>query len=84
MKPTDQDVDEIYDLTDRLMYKGRWNVLDKILEYITEYAWRYDVLLLVTWATATLAGKEKLEKRKEFLNTCRQLHTNEEIWKGLD
>jgi hypothetical protein len=84
MKSTDQQLDEIYDLSDELMRKDCWFVLDTIIEYLTEHAWRYDVTILVGWSTATLAGKHKLEKRKEFLDKCKKLYPDKDLWKGLN
>lgn len=84
MKVTDQQLDEIYDLADELMRKDRWCVLDTIIEYITEIAWRCDLDILLAWATSTLAGKHKLEKRKDFLNKCKELYPDENLWNGLE
>jgi len=84
LKPTDQDIDEIFDLADKWMRIECWFVLDEILEHITEYICKYDINWLVTWATATLAGKHKLEKRKEFLDKCKELYPDNDLWKGLD
>lgn len=84
MKPTDQQLDEIYDLADKLMYKENWHGLNIILEYITIHSHHYNSYSLVAWATATLAGKHKLEKRKEFLDKCKELYPDNDLWKGLD
>lgn len=83
VRTIDQELDQIYNLADDLMCRDKWYVLDTILEYITYNVWRYDTNILVGWATATFAGKNKLEKRKEFLDKCKELHSDEGLWNGL-
>lgn len=84
VRTIDQELDQIYDLVDDLMYRDKWYVLDTILEYITSNAWRYDIDILVGWATVTFAGKNKLEKRKGFLDKCKKIYPDDNLWKGLD
>lgn len=81
---TDKQLDELYDIIDKLMTEGDWWLLNHLF-----YSWgspestaTLDIRLGI--ATATLAGKSKLPNRKMFLDKCKKLYPDPELWKGLD
>lgn len=81
---TDKELDELYDTADLLMKKGRWSLIDDLLEYYAGAAWRMDVDMLLGWATVTLPAKSKLSKRVQFIDSCIKFHNEPDLWKGLD
>ena len=81
---TDKELDELYDTADLLMRNGRWSLIDDLLEYYANAAWRMDVDLLLGWATNTLACKSKLKNRARFMEACMNFHKDPELWKGLE
>ena len=81
---TDKELDELYDTADLLMKKGRWSLIDDLLEYYAGAAWRMDVDMLLGWATVTLPAKSKLSKRVQFIDSCIKCHNEPDLWKGLD
>lgn len=83
-KVTDADLDELYEAIDVLMKIGAWKFLDSLLVNWELSAWRTPVDLLVGYATATMPAKSKLPSRKAFMARCMQLHTDPELWKGLE
>lgn len=80
----DSQLDEIYCAVDSLMRNGCWEYLGTNLIDITHKAWRIDVDILICYATATFPAKSKLPARKQFMEKCRSLHPDEELWEGLD
>ena len=83
----DKEIDDIYDTADILMKKGRWSLLDNLLEFYAMTAWRMPLDLLLTWATVTLPAKSKLKNRGQFIEACLKFHSdpNEpDLWKGLE
>lgn len=84
IRNVDEELDKIYDFSDNLMKRERWIVIETIFEYIMDNIKNYQTEILVGWATATLAGKHRIINRQEFLDKCKELHPDEELWKGLD
>lgn len=80
---TDKELDELYEIADLLMKKGRWSLIDDLLEYYANTAWRMDLDMLLGWATATNVCRSKLKNRKRFLEACMNFHHDPELWKGL-
>lgn len=81
---TDNDLDEVYAAIDALMKIGAWKFLDALLVNWELSAWRTPLDLLLGYATATLPAKSKLPSRKAFMDKCKQLHSDPELWKGLE
>lgn len=81
---TDKELDELYETADLLMKKGRWSLIDDLLEYYANAAWRMDLDLLLGWATVTLPAKSKLSKRAQFIESCIKFHNEPNLWKGLE
>ena len=80
-----KELDDLYDTADLLMKKGRWSLIDDLLEYYANSAWRQDVDMLLGWATVTLPAKSKLSKRPQFIASCVKFHHEEpDLWKGLE
>ena len=84
---TTKEIDDIYETTGLLIKKGRWSLLDNLIEFYADTAWRMPLDMLVTWATATLLVKSKLKSRKRFIDNCIKFHWNAKepsLWKGLE
>lgn len=81
---TDKELDELYDTADLLMKRGRWSLIDDILEYYANTAWRQDIDLLLGWATNTYACKSKLKNRGRFMEACMNFHKEPKLWDGLE
>ena len=84
---TDKEIDDIYETADLLIKKGRWSLLDNLLEFYAMTAWRMPLDMLITWATVTLPVKSKLKNRKWFINECLKFHSDADdpqLWKGLE
>lgn len=81
---TDAELDLIYDTADLLMRKGNWRLIDDILEFYANSAWRQDLDLLLGWATVTHAGRKNLKNRRRFIDECMKFHKKgPDLWKGL-
>ena len=80
---TDKELDELYDTADLLMKKGRWSLIDDLLEYYANAAWRMDIDMLMGWATVTNVCRSKLKNRKRFMEACMNFHKEEGLWDGL-
>lgn len=61
MLDTDEKIDRIYDKIDRLLYEGKFDVVDKILGNVTTKYLNSD--FLITFLTVTLPAKSKLLNR---------------------
>lgn len=83
-KTTDYELDVIYNAFDALMNAKCWDFIDEYLHNLCMRGWRTDLDYLVAYATATLPAKSKLPHRKMFMDTCKHLHPNLELWKGLE
>jgi hypothetical protein len=84
---TDAEIDEIYDTTELLIKKGRWSLLEDLLEFYADAAWRMPVDMLFAWATTTLPVKSKLKNRGRFIEACLKFHSDPkkpDLWKGLE
>jgi hypothetical protein len=77
-------LDEIYDAMDALMKAKCWTFIDNYLHDLCMKAWRTELDYLLVYATATLLAKSKLPHRKLFMDTCKHLHPDVEVWKGLE
>ena len=83
---TDAELDDIYDTADLLMKAGKWSIIDDLLQYYGNAAWRMDIDLLMSWATVTNVCRNKLQKRKYFMIRCMEFHSDPkspDLWKGL-
>lgn len=80
---TNAELDMLYDTADLLMKKGNWGLIDDILEYYANSAWRQDINLLLGWATVTHCARNKLKNRPRFMEACQNFHKDPELWKGL-
>lgn len=83
-KVTDADLDELHEAIDALLRVGAFKFLDSLLVNWELTAWRTPVDLLVGYAVATYPAKSKLPSRKAFMDRCKQLHAEPELWKGLE
>lgn len=84
---TDKEIDDIYAAADLLMKKGRWSLLDELMEFYADTAWRMPLDILITWATVTLPVKSKLKNRQWFIEECLKYHSDPDdpqLWKGLE
>lgn len=81
---TDKEIDDIYDLFDFLMKKGKWELLDGMLSEILQRVWRTEIDMLLTYLTATLPAKSKLPSRTKLVNECKRWFPDNELWKGLE
>ncbi len=84
---TDAEIDDIYEVADLLMTRGRWFLLDDLLEFYADASWRMPLDMLITWATVTLPVKSKLKNRKRFIEECLKFHSDPDdpqLWKGLE
>lgn len=80
---SDKDIDEIYDALDVLMTAKCWGFLNSLFIGLTPSAWRTDLDILLAYATASLPAKSKINSRKMFMEQCKKLHPDPELWKGL-
>ena len=79
------ELDELYDTANLLIKKERWSLIDDLMEYYSNAAWRMNVNDLLGWATVTLPVKSKLSKRARFIESCIKFHNDEpNLWKGLE
>lgn len=78
------ELDKIHDAIDVLMKNGCWDFLNDYLLDLRMKAWRTDINLLVGYATVTLPSKSKLPNRKLFVDTCKKLYPDPELWEGLE
>ena len=83
-KTTDADLDDIYDTIDLLMRNGKWNLLNELFQIWEQQAWRTDLDRLLGYATASFPAKSKIPSRRAFIEKCKVLHPEAELWKGLD
>jgi|APCry1669193128_1035447.scaffolds.fasta_scaffold22432_2 hypothetical protein len=83
-KVTDKQIDEIHTAIDVLMKCGCWNVLNEMFTGLDLKVWRTDIDILLSYATASLSGKKNIPARESFINTCKRIHPDIELWKGLD
>ena len=82
---TDKELDEIYDAGCLLVERERWTLIDDLLDYYANAAWRMDVDLLLAWAIITNHGcRPKLKNRGRFISECIKFHSEVGLWKGLE
>ena len=84
---TNAEIDDMYEFGDLLMQSGRWSVLDDLLEFYADAAWRMPLDMLITWATITLPAKSKLKNRGRFIEACLKFHSDPNqpsLWQGLE
>jgi len=81
---SDKELDDLYRLVDDLMLEGDWWLLNNLFVSwcAPDSTATLDARLGI--ATATLPGKSKLPNRREFMDMCKRLHPDPELWKGLD
>ena len=77
-------IDFIYDEADRLMHQNAWNYLSLRLTLIADMSSGYSLDELLAWATATLPAKSKIENRAMFIEKCKELYPDPELWRGLE
>jgi len=83
-KTTDVELDDIYDTIDLLMRNGKWSLLNELFQIWEQQAWRTDLDRLLGYATVSLPAKSKIHSRKSFIEKCKALYPEAELWKGLD
>ena len=81
---SDKELDEIYNAFDALMWSGCWNFLDDFIKDLVMRSWRIELDKLLAYATASFPAKSKLPHREVFINNCKLLHPEKDLWKGLD
>lgn len=81
---TDSQLDSIWNLIDDLMTVGDWWLLNNMFFVWTNPDCIIDLDIKLGIVTATLAGKSHLPNRKAFVDRCKELHPDPELWKGLD
>lgn len=82
---SDQELYKIYVFLDILMYSECWRILNIIFRELTiliDKSWNIHILL--SYATASLAGGSKIPNRKAFLDKCKEIYPKESLWVGLD
>jgi hypothetical protein len=77
-------IDIIYNEVDRFMHQNDWNHLSHKLIVIADMASDYSLDELLAWATATLPAKSKIRNRSMFIEKCKQLYPEPELWRGLE
>jgi hypothetical protein len=83
-KDTDITIDAIYTFVDESMRHDKWMTLNSLYSYLTHRVKEMPVDVLVSYATASFPGKSKLPSRAKFMNKCKEVHPDEELWKGLE
>ena len=83
-KITQAELDDVYDTINILMKNSKWGLLTSLFECWEMMAWRTDLDILLGYATASLPGKSNIRSRAKFIETCKRLHPDPELWKGLD
>ena len=81
---TDKELDDIYDTGCLLVERERWSLIDDLLEYYANAAWRMDVDLLLAWAIITNWYRPKFKNRGRFISECIKFHSEVGLWKGLE
>lgn len=83
-KTTDKELNDLYDTIDLLMKNGKWELLNLLFQIWEQRAWRTDLDMLLGCATASFPGKSKIKSRTAFIEKCKSLYPDSELWKGLD
>lgn len=73
---TNSELNEVYDTINILIKAGKWSILDDLLLYYGNAAWRMDVRLLMIWTTSTFSYRSKLNNREYFITQCSKFHLN--------
>ena len=81
---TDKELDELYDTGCLLVARERWSLIDDLLEYYANAAWRIDIDMLLAWAIITNWCRPKLKNRERFIESCIKFHSEVGLWKGLE
>jgi hypothetical protein len=81
---TAKELDDIYDTGCLLVERERWSLIDDLLEFYTNAAWRIDVDLLLAWAIITHWCRSNLKNRERFISECIKFHSEVSLWKGLE
>lgn len=81
---SDKEIDDLYDSIELLMVNNKWLLLNDLMLIWSQRAWRMNINILLSIATATLSCKSKLSSRKNFIETCKLHHPDDKLWKGLD
>jgi hypothetical protein len=81
---TAKELDDIYDTGCLLVERERWSLIDDLLEFYTNAAWRIDVDLLLAWAIITHWCRPNLKNRERFISECIKFHSEVSLWKGLE
>ncbi len=81
---TQSDIDRICETIDLLMSKDRWGLLNELFDMWNHQVWKTDIDRLLSLATASLPGKSKIPNRKRFMEKCKELYPDENLWIGLD
>ena len=80
---TDYEIDTIYDYVDFLMKRGRFELLDRILQSVIDPKER-DADEILTYLTATLPVKSKLNNRVYLINNLREMNLEPGLLDGLE
>ena len=80
---TDKELDDIYDTGCLLVERERWTLIDDLLDYYANAAWRMDIDLLLALAIITNHCRPKFKNRGRFIEQCIKFHSEVGLWKGL-
>lgn len=80
---TNKKLDKLYDAAEFLIKNEQWSIIDDLLEFYANSAWRQDIDLLIAWATLTLCARKKFKNRSYFIKSCKKFYNDPKLWKGL-
>ena len=83
-KTIQAEIDSVYNSMEALFKAKCYSFVDGILSMIIPQLWRTDLDIILAYATVTLPAKSKLPSRKRFMEVCKYLRPDVELWKGLD
>lgn len=79
-----ESLDTIYNLIEELIQDQDWWLLNGLcITWSSEHS-TADLDVRLGIATATLPVKNKLQDRKLFIDACKRLYPDVELWKGLE
>jgi hypothetical protein len=82
-KVKDVDIDNILLYVDSCMKRGEWDVLSDIFYNLIPQAEIMPVDIILTYVVGTLPGASKIRYRRAFIDKCKKLHPDVELWKNL-
>lgn len=80
------EINEVYDAASLLIENERWSLIDDLLNYYANAAWRINADLLLVWAQITfpIGCSCNLKNRRRFIEQCMKFHNDKSsLWKSL-